>query len=288
MAPLNRNPTVRHRRLARTLRHLREAAEVTAVAAADHLDCSESKISRIENAQIGIKKGDLLLLLDLYKVDSERTRSELVALAKESSRRGWWDRHRGSLSPLYADYIALEADASEVYNIETTLIPGLLQTEDYARAVVQAQQPNSPTSVVDMLAQVRMRRQEVLDGPNALQLWAIVTESVLRHNIGSRKVMCGQLEHLLAMAERTNLSIQVLPDESFAHAALATSFVILSFPGQVESDVAYADTLLSTVYVEDPPEVAEYSNVFRHVMSAALPLPESVALIEHALNEKRR
>lgn len=283
---LNRNPTVRQRRLARTLRHFRDAAGITAVVAAQHLGCSESKISRIENAQIGIKKGDLLLLLDLYQVASKRARDDILGLARESSRRGWWDRHAGEVSSVYADYIALESDAAEVFNVETILIPGLLQTEEYAFAVVRAQRPNAELSRVDTLTQIRMRRQSVLTGPQPVQLWAVIAESVLSHDVGSPAVMRAQLEQLIQMSELPNISVQILADSSFAHAMLSTSFVILGFPDQAESDVAYADTLLSTVYVEDPREVSEYATVFRHVMSAALSLPESTALINRKLEER--
>ncbi|MGF1430473.1 helix-turn-helix domain-containing protein [Kitasatospora sp. LaBMicrA B282] len=220
---LNRNPTVRQRILARTLRHLRDAAGITAVAAVQHLGCSESKISRIENAQIGVKKGDLLLLLDLYQVGSKRAREDIVGLARGSGRRGWWDRHVAEVPPVYADYIALESDAAEVYNIETILIPGLLQTEDYARAVVRAQRPNIESARVDLLAEIRMQRQSVLTASRPVKLWAIIAESVLSHRVGSPDVMRDQLEYLLQKSELPNVSVQILADSSFAHAMLSTS-----------------------------------------------------------------
>ncbi|MFJ9773282.1 helix-turn-helix domain-containing protein [Kitasatospora sp. NPDC101157] len=277
---MNRNPTVRQRRLARTLKELRVAARMTMVQSARQLDCAESKISRIEAAQSGIRLVDLRLLLDLYGVTDQAVRSRLEDLSRDGRLRGWWDRYSDALSPLYADYISLEADASDAYSVETFLVPGLLQTEDYTRAVVRAQIEDASVEQVEQLTKVRRERRSVLTRESPLRLWVVLSESVLKHQIGGRAVMREQLDYLVAMAGQPNINIQVLPEKSDVHAALFGPLVILSFPESTETDVVYVDSLLSTLYIEEPGEVFKYSNLFRRTLAESLPRKESIALIE--------
>ncbi|WP_329563831.1 DUF5753 domain-containing protein [Kitasatospora sp. NBC_01266] len=278
--PVNRNPTVRQRRLARTLKELRTAKRLTLAQAAQQLACAESKISRIEAAQSGVRLIDLRLLLDLYDVHDRGTRAGLEALSREGRLRGWWDRYSETLSPLYADYIALEADASDAYSIQTLLVPGLLQTEDYTRAVVRAQIEDATPEQVEILTKVRQERRSVLTRNAPLRLWVVLSESVLKHQIGGPSVMRGQLEFLASASDNPTINIQVLPEASDVHAALFGPVVILSFPETTETDVAYVDSLLSTLYIEEPDEVFKYANLFRRALAESLPRTESLALIE--------
>ncbi|GAA1388928.1 helix-turn-helix transcriptional regulator [Kitasatospora putterlickiae] len=278
--PVNRNPTVRQRRLARTLKEMRLAADMTIAQSARQLACAESKISRIEAAQSGIRLVDLRLLLDLYGVVEQAKRGQLEDLSRDGRLRGWWDRYSDTLSPLYADYISLEADASDAYSVETFLIPGLLQTEDYTRAVVRAQIEDADVEQVERLTKVRLERRSVLTRESPLRLWVVLSESALKHQIGGRAVMREQLDYLVAMADQPNINIQVLPEESDVHAALFGPLVILSFPESTETDVVYVDSLLSTLYIEEPGEVFNYSNLFRRALAEALPRKESIALIK--------
>ncbi|MEV7021613.1 helix-turn-helix transcriptional regulator [Kitasatospora sp. NPDC093558] len=278
--PVNRNPTVRQRRLARTLKEMRVAARMTIAQSARQLACAESKISRIESAQSGIRLVDLRLLLDLYGVEDRATRSQLESLSREGRLRGWWDRYSDTLSPLYADYISLEADASDAYSVETFLIPGLLQTEDYTRAVVRAQIEDASVEQVESLTKVRLERRSVLNRESPLRLWVVLSESALKHQIGGRAVMREQLDYLVSMAGKPNINIQVLPEDSDVHAALFGPLVILSFPESTETDVVYVDSLLSTLYIEEPGEVFKYSNLFRRALAESLPRKESIELIE--------
>ncbi|MFF7634622.1 DUF5753 domain-containing protein [Kitasatospora sp. NPDC008050] len=278
--PVNRNPTVRQRRLARTLKELRTAKRLTLAQAAQQLACAESKISRIEAAQSGIRIVDLRLLLDLYGVHDPSTRGGLEALSREGRLRGWWDRYSETLSPLYADYIALEADASDAYSIQTLLVPGLLQTEDYTRAVVRAQIEDATAQQVETLTKVRQERRSALSREEPLRLWVVLSESVLKHQIGGPSVMRDQLDFLVAASDSPNISIQVLPEASEVHAALFGPVVVLSFPETTETDVAYVDSLLSTLYIEEPDEVLKYANLFRRALAESLSRTESVALIE--------
>ncbi|WP_344330331.1 helix-turn-helix transcriptional regulator [Kitasatospora putterlickiae] len=277
---MNRNPTVRQRRLARTLKEMRLAADMTIAQSARQLACAESKISRIEAAQSGIRLVDLRLLLDLYGVVEQAKRGQLEDLSRDGRLRGWWDRYSDTLSPLYADYISLEADASDAYSVETFLIPGLLQTEDYTRAVVRAQIEDADVEQVERLTKVRLERRSVLTRESPLRLWVVLSESALKHQIGGRAVMREQLDYLVAMADQPNINIQVLPEESDVHAALFGPLVILSFPESTETDVVYVDSLLSTLYIEEPGEVFNYSNLFRRALAEALPRKESIALIK--------
>lgn len=278
--PVNRNPTVRQRRLARTLKELRTAKRLTLAQAAQQLACAESKISRIEAAQSGIRIVDLRLLLDLYGVHDPSVRGGLEALSREGRLRGWWDRYSETLSPLYADYIALEADASDAYGIETILVPGLLQTEDYTRAVVRAQIEDATPEQVETLTRVRQERRSVLTREVPLRLWVVLSESVLKHQIGGPSVMRDQLGSLVVASGQPNISIQVLPEASEIHAALFGPVVVLSFPETTETDVAYVDSLLSTLYIEEPDEVLKYATLFRRALAESLSRTESVALIE--------
>ncbi|MFJ7245422.1 helix-turn-helix domain-containing protein [Kitasatospora sp. NPDC098652] len=284
--PVNRNPTVRQRRLARTLKELRTAADLTIAQSARQLDCAESKISRIEAAQSGIRLVDLRLLLDLYGVADPDTRSRLEALSREGRLRGWWDRYSDTLSPLYADYIALESDASDMYSIQTLLVPGILQTEDYTRAVVRAQIEDATAEQVETLTKVRQERRSVLERDVPLRVWAVLSESVLKHQVGGPVVMREQLEFLAASAERPNINVQVLPEASAIHAALFGPVTILSFPEVTETDVVYVDSLLSTLYIEEPEEVFKYANLFRRALVESLPRDESIALIGRMASEK--
>ncbi|MGW2873741.1 helix-turn-helix domain-containing protein [Kitasatospora sp. NPDC001225] len=284
--PVNRNPTVRQRRLARTLKELRTEANLTMAQSARHLDCAESKISRIEAAQSGIRLVDLRLLLDLYGVANPEARGRLEILSREGRLRGWWDRYSDTLSPHYADYIALESDASDMYSIQTLLVPGILQTEDYTRAIVRAQIEDATPEQIETLTKVRQERRSVLVRDTPLRVWAVISESALRHQVGGVTVMREQLLSLAASAGRPNINVQILPEASEVHAALFGPVTVLSFPEAAETDVVYVDSLLSTLYLEEPGDVFKYANLFRRALAESLPRDESIALIERIASEK--
>ncbi|MFE6050510.1 DUF5753 domain-containing protein [Kitasatospora sp. NPDC056446] len=277
---------MRQRRLARTLKELRTGANQTMAQSARHLACAESKISRIEAAQSGIRLVDLRLLLDLYGVTDPEVRGRLEVLSREGRLRGWWDRYSDTLSPHYADYIALESDASDMYSIQTLLVPGILQTEDYTRAVVRAQIEDATPDQIETLTKVRQERRSVLTRDLPLRVWAVISESALRHQVGGSAVMREQLRSLVASAERPSINVQILPEASEVHAALFGPVTILGFPETSETDVVYVDSLLSTLYLEEPDEVFKYTNLFRRALAESLPHSESIALIERIASEK--
>lgn len=224
----SRGPSVRQRRLAAELRRLRERRGLTGDEVADRLGWSTAKVSRIENARTGAKTGDVRRLLDLYEVDGPR-HADLISLAQDAAQRGWWEEYRDLPSPL-ADFIALESEATAAREWGSTVLPGLLQTESYARHVIGgwSDLATLPPQELERRLDVRMRRRGLLDGPRPLELSAVLDEAVLQRLIGDQKVMREQLEHLYQMTELPNVSVQILP-LGIAHSVLAESFILLEF-----------------------------------------------------------
>ncbi|MFF2751091.1 helix-turn-helix domain-containing protein [Kitasatospora sp. NPDC058048] len=283
--PINPNPTIRQRRLARALRELRVAAGLKHSDAATALGCNSSKMTRLENAQSGIRSVDLRILLDLYGVTDEGKRTELEALAKVGNQKGWWTRYGSRVDSAYAAYGALEQDASDIYNVETNLIPGLLQTPAYTEALIRLQVPDASDDDVQTQVQVRAERRKLLARAVPLQLWVVVAESVLRTRVGTAETMHAQLEFLLAASLEPNIELQVLRGDDPINACLYGPFVIMSFPNPGESDVVYTDSNTSTAYYEEPDDVETYTRLFRRLNLAACGVDESRRVISMAMTE---
>ncbi|MFC4035732.1 helix-turn-helix domain-containing protein [Streptomyces polygonati] len=281
--PINSNPTIRQRRLARRLRELRTAAGLTHVGASEVLGSDKSKIGRIENAQSGIRLPDLRALLDAYGVSDPAARSEIELLARESKQKGWWSRYANAVDSAYAAYVAVESDASELYNVQTSLIPGLLQTPEYTSALIELQAPEASAEQVEVQVKVRAERRKILTRENPLQLWVIVSESVLYHRVGSREVMKAQLEALVEDSRQANVQLQVLPREDPMNACLFGPFVIMSFPASAETDIVYTESPTSTLYYEERVDVETYTTLFRRLNMAAANVSSSRALILDAI-----
>ncbi|QMU77253.1 helix-turn-helix domain-containing protein [Streptacidiphilus sp. PB12-B1b] len=283
--PINPSPTIRQRRLARRLRELRTTAGLTHADAAHVLGSAESKVGRIENAQSGIRLPDLRALMDAYGVTDPGARQEIEILARESKQKGWWSRYANSVDSAYAAYVAVEWDSSELYNVETNLVPGLLQTPEYTRATVLLQAPDSTPEAVDAQIDVRRERRKVLTRENPLQLWVIISESVLYHRVGGKEVMREQLESLVGDSRRQNVELQVLPREDPMNACLFGPFVIMSFPTSGETDIIYAESPTSTLYYEEEGDVDTYATLFRRLNMAAANVSKSRELIMGAIEE---
>lgn len=277
------SPTVRRRRLALELRRFREAAGLTCDEVADHLECSASKISRVETGRVSVSPRDVRDMLEFYGVPSEQ-RESLVQLARDSRQKGWWHAYSDTMQPQFATYVGLESAASEMRIYEVSLIPGLLQTEDYARAVISAGMMNSAHDIERSVAFL-MARQPVLSGPDPPKLWVVLDEAALRRRVGGPWLMRMQLEHLLAQAELPNVAIQVIPFCGGAHPAMGRPFVILVFPERVDTDVVYLEYLTSSLYLEDLGEVDRYNVFFNHLRATALSFSDSAALITSVLKE---
>lgn len=283
--PINTNPTIRQRRLARLLRELRTAAGLTHADACQVLESAESKLGRIENAQSNIRLPDLRALLDAYGVTDPAERQEIEVLSKESKRKGWWSRYAKSVDSAYAAYVAVEWDATKLYNVQTSLIPGLLQTPEYSRAVIELQVPDATAEQAETLINVRRERRAILDRENPLQLWVIITENVLHHRVGGAKTMKAQLESLVEASRQPHVQLQVLPREDPMNACLFGPFVIMGFGTSADTDIIYTEAPTSTVYYEEGADVETYTTLFRRLNVAAANASQSRKLIMNAIRE---
>lgn len=277
------SPTVRRRRLAQELRRLREAAKLTCEDVAEHLECSASKISRVETGRVSVSPRDVRDMLEIYGVPEDQ-REALVQLARESRQKGWWHAYGDSVQPHLATLLGLESAASEIRIYEVNLIPSLLQTEDYARAVLAAGMVSSGRTEIERLVALRMERQQVTNA-NLPKVWAVLDEAALRRQVGGAEVMRVQLEHLREVSVMPNVSLQVIPFGGGAHPAMGRPFVILVFPERIDPDVVYLEDLTSALWVEDVDQVDKYNVFFNHLRATALSFENSVALMTSVLKE---
>lgn len=273
------SPTVRRRRLASELRRLRDEANLTIDEVAEKLECSASKISRIETGNVGVTPRDARDLLELYGVPEDK-RDALVQLAREARQKGWWHAYSEVFT---GSFVGLEQDASSLHAHQALLVPGLLQTERYTRAVHRAIRPDSQESEVDRRVKARMERQRLLTDPsNPPEYWAVIDEAVLNRTVGGPSVMREQLHHLVKMSMLPHVTLQVVPFHAGEHAGMDGSFLILGFPEQADPDVVYVEYTTSGVYLEQPSDVRRYTVMFDHLRASALKPDDTVAMIKGA------
>ena len=275
---------VRRRRIASELRRLREAAQLTCDEVAVRLDCSASKISRIETGRVLVSPRDVRDLLSIYGVPADE-RAGLIELARESRQKGWWHAW-GNVQPHLATYLGMESEASEIRQYAVARVPILLQTEDYARAVVTggragtAKYPGSADQMVEMLLE---RQRLARSSPPNVQV--VLDEAALRRQVGGREVMRGQIEHLIELSSLKSVILQFIPFTSGAHVALDLPFVILGFADPADPDVAAVGYVTGILWLEDTAEVHSYNMFFRHLQAAALSPRDSAALMTSALKD---
>lgn len=280
------SPTVRRRRLGTELRRLRELAGVTADQARVRLDCSPSKISRIELGRSPSTARDVADLLALYQVTDQETVTALIELARQSNQRGWWQPYGDLLPDWFEGYIGLETEATAISTYETHLVPGLLQAPGYAAAVLAASIPRRSEKDIERQVELRTRRQRLLTRERPPAVWAILDEAVLRRPVGGTDVLRAQLHHLLDQARLPSLTLQVLPFDAGAHPALGTAFTILRFDaGAGDEDMVYIEELDSAIYVERPADVRRYAARMDHIRAAALPPNQSLEMIKKVADE---
>ncbi|WP_149182964.1 helix-turn-helix transcriptional regulator [Streptomyces sp. TRM49041] len=281
MGGTRNGPAVRRRKLGEELRSLRLGAGLTSREAARLVGWHQSKVSRIETGRSGVTHADVVRLLDAYGVGDRRLRSVLEALAGAADRggTGWWRAYRGVLPPQYRDFISLEAEACGARTLETSVVPGLLQTPEYARAVTRAALEGLPDSTVDALVEVRMARQEVLSGAAPLRLEAVLDEAVLRRQVGGPRVMGAQLRALAEAAALPHVRLQVLPFTMGGYVGLSGSFVIFSFPNISDLDVVVLDHMTRSLYLERSEDLEAYGAAFRTMQAHALTPEDSLDLI---------
>jgi transcriptional regulator with XRE-family HTH domain len=285
--PADGKPTVRSRRVGSELRRLREAAGVTTAQAAELLSCSPAKISRIENGIVSVRVVDLRLLLDRYGDEDSEHRAYLERLAKDSNKRGWWQDYGDTIPPYYADFIGLEADASYIKTWEPTAVPGLLQTPEYARAVMLANPAMISPDKLDNLISIRQERQARVEQSTDARLDAVIWEPALITTVGSDEVHRGQLGRLLELMNRPNISVQVLPLEAGDQASMAGSFVLFSFGSERAVSTIFVENLTSSQYLEMEQELRGYTLVFDALRSAALSPAVSATRIRQLLERRQ-
>jgi transcriptional regulator with XRE-family HTH domain len=244
-------PTIRRRRLGTDLRRLREAKALKLEDVAGHLGVAPSTLSRIETGKAPTRTSYLSIMLDLYGVTDPAQRRALADLALEGQRRGWWTDNDELLPAGAGTYLGLEAEARALRAFGTQVVHDLLQTEDYARAVIAASRPELAAEQADRLLAVQLRRQEVLCGGDSITLRLVLDESVLLRLVGSPEVMRGQLEHLIDAGARPTVMVQVLPLASAPRQVLAGPFGILSFDDPGDGEVACGEGIRGQVLIEE-------------------------------------
>jgi transcriptional regulator with XRE-family HTH domain len=278
------SPVVQRRRLRTELRKVRQEAQLTQEQVAEAMDWSLSKVIRIENGSVGISTNDLKALLRLYKViDTERT-DELVALAKAGRERSWWSGYREVVPPSLLQLIGYESAAFNIRNFETLFIPGLLQTEEYARTVIK--ELDGPTKHLDTLVEIRMRRQELLDRVDPPWLFVILDEAVVRRLVGGKAIMRRQIRRLVEMADRPKVTVEVAPFSAGAHPGLKGPFVVIEFPDPEDDDVLYLESARGDLISRDAPdEVADHREAFEALRKLSLGPDGSLAYLGKLADE---
>jgi transcriptional regulator with XRE-family HTH domain len=269
----NVNPTVRRRRLGQELRKLREDKGMTAEQVADRLLVSQSKISRLENGRRSISQRDVRDLCGVYEVEDQRIVESLMQMAKDSRQQGWW--HAFGDVP-YSVYIGLETDAASLRVYDPQVVPGLLQTRQYAETLISGALPETAPAEIEKRVQVRMRRQERISAEeNPLRLWTVMDEAALRRVVGNRSLMRDQLEHLVEQSQLPHVTVQVIPFDMGAHPGLNGQYAILEFPDASDSSVVYIEGVTSDLYLEKPNDVQKYSVMYEHLRAQALNVDQS-------------
>lgn len=279
------SPSLRRRRLGATMRRLREAAMVSRELAGQQLDCSESKISRIENGDVRVNRRDLFALLDLYDVNDAALRTELRELAAQGGRRGgWWVKYNNEVNGSFRRFMELETVATSIRRVSVTAIPGILQTPEYARAVISATAPEYTAEDIERQLRMRAERQRRLVEPNPPDNWVILDEAVLRRRVGGREVMAAQLRRLHTAAQSCHLKVQLLPFENGAHQGMPGSFALMRFLPP-DPDVVYSEGFAGEVTLDDPVDLRAFSLIFDGLVAEALNPDESLRFIEGVIGE---
>lgn len=271
--------TVRRRRLGAQLRRYRESAGVTIEHVAEHVGCSTSKISRLETGLIGASPEDVRRILSVLKVDAAES-GELLVIAEQTRQRGWWHRQGALLS---SEFVAFEQAASRIDSYEAQCVPGLVQTEEYARAIL-GNVAESPDQVERRL-RLRMRRGSLLAQDDPVQFWCVIDEAALRRPVGGEAVMRQQLEHLAAMSAVDNVTLQVLPLRVGAHPGMDGSFAVLHFDHDSDADTVYVAFATGGFFQEKSEEVGRYRWIFDRLTSIALTPEDSTAFLQALARE---
>ena len=276
-----RSPTIRRRRLGVELRRHREAARVTIDVVADQLGCSTSKVSRIETGHTSAATRDVRAMLDIYRVP-DSVKDELVQIAREARLKGWW--HPFS-TVLNSAYVGLEAAARSIRTYEQQVVPGLLQSEEYAIAMIRAARLEDTDQEIEQRVHVRMARQSLLTQDDPIDLRVVLDEAVLSRPVGGDEVMRDQLLRLIEAARLPNVQIQILPFAAGPHAGMDGTFAILEFEEDEDADVVFAENATGGLFLEKAEELRKYHSVFETIRATALDPEESIEMIGMLVEE---
>jgi hypothetical protein len=274
-------PTVPRMLLGIQLRRMREAAGVSPDQAGYEIRASRSKISRMENGRVRFKERDVTDLLTLYGITDEKTHAGLVSLVRQANSPGWWSKYGDVMADWFEAYLGLEMVASVIRTFELQFVHGLFQTEDYARAVTLLGHTAAPAEEIDRRVNMRLKRQDLLSGPEPPQVWSVIDEGALRRPVGGAAVMRAQLKRLVEVAELRHVTIQVVPFSRGGHAAAGGSFTVLRFGEPDVPDVVYLEQLTSALYLDKREDVDHYMEVMNQLSTEAL----TPALTTHFLTE---
>jgi transcriptional regulator with XRE-family HTH domain len=265
------------------LRRLREAKHISPEEAGYVIRASHSKISRLETGRVSFKDRDIDDLLTLYGVTDEARRAEIRELAARANSPGWWQSYADMLAVWFEEYLGLEEAAVQIGTYEAQLVPGLLQTEDYASAVILLEYSNPKE--ISRRVSLRMARQSILSGQNPTSLWAVIDEAALRRPLGGPRAMRAQLQHLIEMSQRPNVTIQIVPFTAGGHAAAGGSFSVLHFAEDELPDLVYLEQLASAQYLVKPEIVDTYLQVLERLRREAATPADSLKILHERLRQ---
>jgi transcriptional regulator with XRE-family HTH domain len=277
-------PTVRRMLVGARLRRLRTEADISREQAGEAIRASEWKIHRLENGQVGFKERDIIDLLRLYGVSDSGEVAAFLMLAREANEPGWWQQYGDLLPQWFRAYVDLESAAILIRTYQGQLVPGLLQTEDYMRAVIGGAHMGESSEEAERRVALRVARQALLTREDGPRLWAVVDEAALQRPVGGREVMRGQLERLIDATRLATVVLQILPFAVGAHPAMAGAFSILRFADQELPDVVYVEHLTNALYLDRRDDVNRYLHVMDSISMRAAP-PDKTADILHDLKE---
>lgn len=260
------------------LRRLREAKGITREAAGEAIRASHAKISRLELGRVRFKERDVADLLTLYGITDEEDRQACLALARQANAPGWWHQYSDLLPNWFETYLGLEQASSVIRIYEPQFVPGLLQTEDCARATIRVGHPNGSADEIERRVALRMRRQEVLTRPDAPNLWAVLDEASL-WRLGNRTTMRTQLQHLITMTELPHITLQIVPFNSSGHVAISGPFTILRFAEPDLPDIVYLEQLTSALYLDKSQDVDHYMVVLDRLCVQAKAPRDTIKLL---------
>ena len=267
------------------LRRLREAKNITPEQAGYEIRASRSKISRVEHGRVGFKVRDVEDLLTLYGVTDDQERHRMLVLAEQANNQGWWAKYDDIMPDWFESYVGLEQATSLIRTYELQFVPGLFQTEDYARAVTVLGHRSAPPSEIERRVGLRMQRQDLLATQDPPRIWAVIDESALRRPVGGRDVMRAQLRHLMEVAELPRVTLQVMPFSQGGHPAAGGSFTIMRFAEPDLPDIVYIEQLTGALYLDRRDEADNYMEVMNRLSAEAETPADSTDLLAEIIKD---